>query len=346
MRQEDIYKLVRENVKRLIPYSSARDEFKGNASTFLDANENPFPTNFNRYPDPHQLELKNAIGKIKNVRTENIFIGNGSDEAIDLLYRIFCAPGKHRALSPQPTYGMYQVSAGINDIAFDTALLTSNFELKSSDLLAAVKSDTRIIFLCSPNNPSGNLFDRREIENVLNTFDGITVIDEAYIDFCDEASWTMRLQEFPNLVVLQTLSKAWGLASLRLGMAFASESIISLLDKVKPPYNISGLTQKTVITHLSKGPGKMKDMVAKILRQKEILAESLQGLNVVSKVFPSDANFLLVQVANAKKAYHELVKNGIIVRNRSNVVLCDNALRITVGTATENQRLIKVLKKL
>jgi histidinol-phosphate aminotransferase len=341
-----IYQLVRENVKKLVPYSSARDEFKGDASVFLDANENPFPTAFNRYPDPHQRELKNVIGKIKDVDADNIFIGNGSDEAIDLLLRIFCVPGKDRVAIPQPTYGMYTVSADVNDVACDLVSLGENFALASSDLLKAVRAETKIVFLCSPNNPSGNLFDRLEIENILRNFQGIVVIDEAYIDYCDSPSWIMRLREFPNLVVLQTLSKAWGLASLRLGMAFASAGIIELLNKVKPPYNVSGLIQKTVISQLLTQLGKKNEMVTAIIKEKGILMKSLESLKVVTKVFPSDANFLLVQVADAKKIYNDLVRNGIIVRDRSNVTRCDNCLRITVGTESENQQLINLMRQL
>ncbi|HWA32564.1 MAG TPA: histidinol-phosphate transaminase [Cyclobacteriaceae bacterium] len=346
MKESDIIQLVRENIKALVPYSSARDEFQGEASIFLDANENPFQSEFNRYPDPHQRQLKNVIGKIKNINTANIFIGNGSDEAIDLLLRIFCVPGKDRVIIPQPTYGMYQVSAGVNDVICDTVSLTKTFDLVSSAVLKSVRPETKIIFVCSPNNPSGNLFDPLEIEKILEQFNGIVVIDEAYIDFCDAPSWINRLKEFPNLVVLQTLSKAWGLASLRLGMAFANASIIALLDKVKAPYNISGLIQKTVIHQIEGQQDKKNKMVGVIRKEKLSLANALASLKVVTNVFPSDANFLLVQVTDARKVYDHLAKKGIIVRDRSNVRLCENCLRVSVGTEAENKRLIESMLQL
>ncbi len=346
MTEEKIYALVRENVKQLTPYSSARDDFKGEASIFLDANENPFQTTFNRYPDPHQRALKAAIAKIKGVNPDNIFVGNGSDEAIDLVYRIFCAPGKNRVLIPQPTYGMYQVSASINDIQCDHVSLTANFELVSTEILQAVTTETKVIFLCSPNNPSGNLLEPGEIETILKAFNGIVVIDEAYIDFCDTSSWTTRLSEFPNLIVLQTLSKAWGLAGLRIGMAFAHVEIIALFDKVKPPYNVSGLTQNVALDILTTQGKAKKEMVEKIVIERNKVVERLMSLNIVRKIFPSDANFVLVQVENAKEVYAKLVKSGIIVRDRSNVTLCNDCLRITIGTESENEQLIDVMKQL
>jgi histidinol-phosphate aminotransferase len=346
MKDVDILSLVRTNISRLTPYSSARDDFQGNASVFLDANENPFQGEFNRYPDPHQQDVKSLIGTIKNIGPENVFLGNGSDEAIDLLFRIFCNPGKDRVLIPQPTYGMYAVSADINDIDIDAIPLGKNFSLDSTATLAAIQTDTKIIFLCSPNNPSGNLLSDFEIENLLNNFAGIVVVDEAYIDFADCRSWLTRLSEFPNLVVLQTLSKAWGLASLRLGMAFANKRIISLLDKVKPPYNISGLTQNTVYKSLISGKEIKAQAVQKIKQELHRVKQSLEDMTIVNEVYPSDANFLLVRVSDSAKIYDHLVANRIIVRDRSNAPGCENCLRITIGTSQENDKLITALRQL
>lgn len=346
MKEFDLAALVRENIKQLKPYSSARDEFEGAASVFLDANENPFDTGHNRYPDPHQRKLKEAIAKIKNVATNQIFLGNGSDEAIDLLFRVFCEPGKDSVIIPQPTYGMYSVSAGINNVEIITTTLTPTFDLQANDVLAAIKPDAKMLFLCSPNNPSGNLLSASAIETLLSQFNGLIVVDEAYIDFTSTPSWTTRLAKHKNLVVLQTLSKAWGLASLRLGMCFAHPEIISLLNKIKPPYNISGIAQREVLTALQKNQSQKDKWVALIKEQREQLKTNLRKANCIKKIFPSDANFLLVEVSNAKAIYQELVQQGVIVRDRSNVILCDNCLRVTVGTEKENTKLIQVLTTL
>ncbi len=346
MREIDISSLVRENVKRMKPYSSARDDFKGTASIFLDANENPFPMEYNRYPDPHQKQLKKVISDLKGVKTEQIFLGNGSDEAIDLLFRVFCEPGRDSIVAPQPTYGMYTVSANVNDIEVIPASLTPSFDLDGAAVLSVIKSNTKIIFLCSPNNPSGNLISVGEIEFVLEKFQGIVVIDEAYIDFTESVSWTSRINEFKNLVVLQTLSKAWGLAGLRLGICFAQEEIITLINKIKPPYNINAFTQSQAVKSITSGRIEKERMVAEIKAERENLKIGLGKLNCVKKIFPSDANFLLVEVTEAKKIYNKLINKGIVVRDRSNVILCENCLRITVGTKEENNQLIQAISLL
>ncbi|MBY0436081.1 MAG: histidinol-phosphate transaminase [Cyclobacteriaceae bacterium] len=346
MKEFDLSALVRENIKRLKPYSSARDEFEGAASVFLDANENPFGTGHNRYPDPHQRKLKEAIAKIKNVATNQVFLGNGSDEAIDLLFRVFCEPGRDSVIIPQPTYGMYGVSAGINNVEIITTTLTPTFDLQANDVLAAIKPGTKMIFLCSPNNPSGNQLSTSAIDTLLSQFSGLVVVDEAYIDFTSTPSWTTRLAEHKNLVVLQTLSKAWGLASLRLGMCFAHPEIIALLNKIKPPYNISGIAQREALAALQKNQSQKEKWVTLIKEQREKLKTNLRKAGCVKKIFPSDANFLLVEVSDAKIIYQQLVQRGVIVRDRSNVILCDNCLRITVGTEEENTKLIQVLTTL
>lgn len=345
MTLDQVKSLVRKNVLQLSPYSSARDEFEGNASVFLDANENPFSTGYNRYPDPHQKELKKRLAELKGVAPENIFLGNGSDEAIDLLFRAFCQPGLHNVLIPQPTYGMYKVSAEINEVAIKNVPLTDVFDLNFDAVSKNVDSNTRIIFLCSPNNPSGNLLSANGIERIVNSFNGIVVIDEAYIDFASTPSWTEKLSTFNNLVILQTFSKAWGLANLRLGMAFASPFIISILNKIKPPYNINGLTQKIAMEALAK-PEQTKRWVEEIIAERKRLEEKLTELASVEKVFRSDANFLLVKIQEARKQYERLLERGVVVRDRSNVQLCDNCLRITVGTHVENEQLLNALKAL
>lgn len=345
MNQEQVKALVRPNVLRLRPYSSARDEFEGVASVYLDANENPFPSDYNRYPDPHQKAVKSALASLKQVRPDQIFLGNGSDEAIDLIIRTFCDPGVHNIAITQPTYGMYQVSADINDVAVRAANLTPQFDLDVEELLKNVDYNTRIIFLCSPNNPSGNLLSSNYIEKVITSFDGIVVVDEAYIDFASAPSWVGRLDEFQNLIVLQTFSKAWGLANLRIGMAFGSTFIIELLNKIKPPYNISGLTQKLVLEALQKA-GRTKDIASNLVAERERLRAGLEKIQSVEVVFPSDANFLLVRVADARAKYAQLLKQGIVVRDRSNVRLCEGCLRITVGTPVENDQVLEALGKL
>ena len=346
MRPDDLHKLVRRNVLNLKPYSTARDEFQGKASVLLDANELPFETGYNRYPDPHQRMLKATISAVKLVPARNIFVGNGSDEAIDLLYRVFCNPGTDQVIIPQPTYGMYSVSASINDVTALTPSLTRSFDIDTDAILTAVTPRSKIIFLCSPNNPSGNLLNIAGIEKLLKQFDGLIVVDEAYTDFAHAKSWLSRLQEFPNLIVLQTLSKAWGLAGLRLGLCFAHEYVINLLDKVKPPYNINGNTQQEAHKFLTTGRLEMKEHVQTILSERNKLADMLLSCNIVDHVFPSDANFLLVRMKDAQKVYHHLVQKGIIVRDRSNMPLCEGCLRITVGTAEENHQLIQALKQI
>ncbi|NOT76515.1 MAG: histidinol-phosphate transaminase [Cyclobacteriaceae bacterium] len=346
MKEIDIQSLARENIKRLKPYSSARDDFEGTASVFLDANENPFPTDFNRYPDPHQKELKKEIARLKNVKPEQIFLGNGSDEAIDLFFRVFCEPGKDSVLAPQPTYGMYTVSAEINNIKIISAQLTPAFQLDTDSLLKSVQPDTKLIFICSPNNPSANLINPKDIEVILNNFKGIVIIDEAYIDFSESPSWTTRISEFKNLAILQTFSKAWGLAGLRVGMCFANEEIIRLLNKIKPPYNINAFSQSETLRCItSRKEGQIK-MVTEIKTSREELKKQLGTIKSVKKIFPSDANFLLVEVDDARSMYSKLIDKGIVVRDRSNVILCDNCLRITVGTKEENKQLTQAISLL
>jgi len=340
----DLEKLVRKNVVRLKPYSSARDEFQGEASVYLDANENPNASAFNRYPDPHQLKLKDKISSIKGIPVDQIFLGNGSDEPIDLLIRAFCEPGIDNVLIPQPTYGMYTVSAEINNVEIKTIKLTPEFDIDTNALREAWNNQTKIIFLCSPNNPSGNLLTPEKTQTVLSQFTGIVVVDEAYIDFTSYPGFVPLLKNYPNLVILQTLSKAWGLAAIRLGMCFASKEIIAVLNKIKPPYNISILSQQTALEELHFEVRKNR-WVSEIIQEREKLRDALSNIDIVQKVFPSDANFLLVKITNARYVYEALVKKGIIVRDRSNVILCDDCLRITVGTSQENHMLLNELKQ-
>jgi len=341
----DINKLVRANILQLKPYSSARDEFEGEASVFLDANENPYPSEHNRYPDPHQKQLKRKISTIKSVNAEQIFLGNGSDEAIDLLFRAFCEPGKDEVLIPQPTYGMYAVSASINDVKINSVNLTQDFDLDVATTLEAITPQTKIIFLCSPNNPSGNLLTKERVIEVIENFNGLVVVDEAYIDFANSESLNSLLDQYNNLVILQTLSKAWGLAGLRLGICFASPEIISILNKIKPPYNISSITQSFALERLQRT--EIKDQqVKEIISQRKIMEAKLPESKIVERVFPSHSNFLLVRVKGAKKVYGNLLTKGIVLRDRSNVILCNDCLRITIGTPKENQMLLDELKKL
>ncbi len=343
----DLNKLLRENIKKVVPYSSARDEYKGTEGIFLDANENAFgsATNpaYNRYPDPLQRELKDKIAALKRVKPEQVFLGNGSDEPIDLLIRAFCVPGKDNIIILPPTYGMYEVSAHINDVQVKEAPLTEEYQLQPDKILAAVDSNTKIIFICSPNNPTGNALRGSDITKIITSFEGIVAIDEAYIDFAPDKSFLRKLSEYPNIVIFQTFSKAWGMAGLRLGMAFASVELISVLNKIKAPYNINAVTQKLV----SEGMGNLlqkERMVEHILDNREKLAEDLKTIPVVVKVFPSDTNFLLVKTKDANKTYEYLVNNKIITRNRHSVKLCEGSLRITVGTDEENEKLIATLK--
>jgi histidinol-phosphate aminotransferase len=338
--------LLRENIRRLVPYSSARDEFKGEAHVFVDANENslgsPLTRWYNRYPDPLQRKVKEAISKVKGIAPQHIFLGNGSDECIDILYRAFCNPGKDNVIINPPTYGMYEVSAHINDIEVRRAVLHDNFQLDLVHLERLVDKHTKLIWICSPNNPTANAIDRQDIEIVLNNFPGLVVVDEAYVNFSRHRSFIQELAEYPNLVVLQTMSKAWGLAGLRLGMAFASEAIIDIYNKVKPPYNINQATQELALKALEE-TDQVNDMIRVLVASREKLALALIELPVVKKVFPSDANFLLVKVGEARSIYEHLLREGIVVRDRSKVELCEGCLRITVGTETENAALIQAL---
>ena len=338
--------IVRNNIKALKPYSSARDEFKGDASIFLDANENslgsPLLKWYNRYPDPLQWKIKDKLSAIKQVPVEKIFLGNGSDEPIDLLFRCFCEPGLDEVIICPPTYGMYEVSANINNISLNRVPLTATFQLDLPALEEAIRPNTKIIWICSPNNPSGNSIDRQDIEMVLNNFDGLVVIDEAYINFSRQRSFVTDLTDYPNLVILQTLSKAWGLAALRLGMAFASPEIIGYLNKVKPPYNISQPVQDLVLNALDE-VGQVNDMIRVLVDERKKLEADLLQCDQVLIVYPSDANFLLVKFKDAKSMYNYLLGKGIVLRDRSNVLLCDQCLRITVGTSAENEQLLATI---
>ncbi len=348
--------LVRENIKKMNPYSSARHEFSGEASIFLDANENsfgsPLPSpaggeglemRFNRYPDPLQIKLKEKISTIKGVPAQNIFLGNGSDEAIDLLFRIFCEPQKDNAIIFPPTYGMYEVCAEMNDVAIKKVPLLDNFQLDLAAIEKAIDKNTKLIFICSPNNPTGNSINRNDIEILLNNFDGLVVIDEAYINYAKQITFIPALTEYPNLIILQTLSKAWGLAGLRLGMAFAGQSIINYFNKVKYPYNINTATQQLALEALG-NIFSVNNWTKKTVEQKEWLIAELLNLSFIQIVFPSDANFILVKLTEAKKIHAYLSAKGIIVRDRSTVILCDDCLRITIGTPAENKILVEALK--
>ncbi len=343
----DINKLVRPNISALVPYSSARDEFSGDAKVFLDANENslgsPLKKWYNRYPDPHQVAIKEKLSFIKGIGAEHIFLGNGSDECIDILFRSFCEPGKDNVIICPPTYGMYEVSANINNIALKKVPLLDNFQLDLIHLEDQIDVNTKIIWICSPNNPTGNSIDRIDIETVLNNFNGIVVIDEAYINFAQQKSFVQELADYPNLVVMQTFSKAWGLAGLRLGMAFASLSIIEIMNKVKPPYNINQATQELVLKALEE-IGQVNDMIKLLVEMRIALADVFLSMPTVEKVYPSDANFILVKIKEAKKVYDFLLTKGIVLRDRSNVQLCSDCLRITIGTEQENTFLVDVMQ--
>lgn len=341
-----LQELTRTNIWKLKPYSSARDEYKGaTASVFLDANENPYNLPHNRYPDPLQCDLKKELSRIKKVDSEHIFLGNGSDEAIDLVFRAFCEPGEDNVVAIDPTYGMYQVCADVNNVEYRKVLLDENFQFSADKLLAATDEHTKLIFLCSPNNPTGNDLLRTEIEKVLNRFEGLVILDEAYNDFSEAPSFLANLKEYPNLVVLQTFSKAWGCAAIRLGMAFASVDIINILNKIKYPYNVNELTQKQGIQMLHKHY-EIERWVKMLKEERGYLEDAFTGLPCVLKVFPSDANFFLARVTDAVKIYNYLVGEGIIVRNRHNISLCCNCLRVTVGTRMENDKLLEALKRM
>ena len=347
MSKVNIGSLVRENIKQLKPYSSARHEFEGMASVFLDANENPFgstlPEAFNRYPDPLQWQLKFQIARIKGVPAENIFVGNGSDEVIDLAYRIFCNPGKDNVIICPPTYGMYEVSGNINDVATKKVPLTADFQLDVEGILNATDANSKLLFICSPNNPTGNNMNRADIEILLNNFPGIVIIDEAYINYSNQKTFIQELTEYPNLVVMQTLSKAWGLAALRLGLCYASLDVIDLFNKVKPPYNINLASQDLALQALEHTT-QVNDWILITVGERDKLAKQLTAFSFVEKVYTSDANFLLAKVADANKLYQYLADKEVVVRNRSKEPLCEGCLRITVGTPKENETLLNLLK--
>ncbi len=341
----NLQNIIRKNIRTLQPYSSARDEFAGEASVFLDANENPFNAPFNRYPDPRQMELKNRISQLKVIPVDRIFLGNGSDEPIDLLFRAFCEPSTDNVVAISPTYGMYRVAADINQIAYREVRLEEDFSLNGERILESTDESSKLIFLCSPNNPSGNALNQNEIIKIIQNFNGLVILDEAYIDFCAEKSLLGNLSDYPNLVILQTLSKAWGLAGIRLGMAFASPEIIAVLNKIKYPYNINLLTQQKALEMLE-NPAQKEKWVETILKQKEFLLKELVKLPSVVLIYPSDANFILIRTTAAKKIYNSLVDKKIIVRDRSKIDLCGESLRITAGSAAENLLLIEAMKEI
>ena len=335
--------LIRKNIKAMKPYSSARDEFKDLKAdmVFLDANENPIETDLNRYPDPQQTALKELISKQKRLAVNQLLLGNGSDEVLDLIFRAFCEPNQDSILTLPPTYGMYSVLAQLNSIENIEVSLTSDFKIDVDQVLKQVKPSTKLLFICSPNNPSGNVMDVNAVTKLLKAFNGLVVIDEAYINFTEVESWTQRLNQFPNLIVTQTLSKAYGLAGIRLGTCYASKEIIAVLNKIKPPYNINTLTQQAAINVLR--DNEVSAQVFSILSERKKLSSALEACFFVEKVFPSDANFILIKVDNANKRYDELIKNGIVVRNRTTQLGCENCLRISVGTPAENTQLLTLL---
>lgn len=341
----DINNLVRENVKQMKPYSSARDEFEDFDTAdmiFLDANENPFENGVNRYPDPQQMSVKEILAKQRNVKTNQILLGNGSDEVLDLLFRAFCEPKIDNVITLPPTYGMYGVLANINAVENKEVLLSEDFQPQIEKIMEAIDENTKIIFLCSPNNPTGNSFSDDSVAYLLQNFKGLVVIDEAYIDFSKKESWINELDEYPNLVITQTLSKAYGLAGIRLGICYASETIISVLNKIKPPYNVNELTQKRAIERLG-DTEKIKSEINSIITQREELLKVLLDVKFVEKIYPTEANFILVKVDDANKRYNELITKGIVIRNRTTQPLCDNCLRLTVGTEVENKKLMEVI---
>lgn len=347
MKEFNINKLVRSNIAGLKPYSSARDEYQSNGSemVFLDANENPFQTDVNRYPDPQQRSLKAELAKLKGISAERILLGNGSDEVLDLLFRAFCEPKQDNVITLPPTYGMYKVLANINDVENREVLLTSNFEPDVEEILQQLDENTKMIFLCSPNNPTGNSFSEEKVLQILQNFAGLVVIDEAYIDFSEKQSWMKQLDKFGNLVVTQTLSKAYGMAGIRLGICYASEEIIQILNRIKPPYNVNELTQLRAFNRVL-DPEKVKLEVSDILRGRQLLYNELLEVNFVKEVYSSDANFILAKVDDATKRYEELLRQGIVIRNRTTQPLCENTLRFTVGTSEENKKLIAALKSI
>ena len=340
--------LIRENIKFLKPYSSARDEYKDATTTeiiFLDANENPFNNGVNRYPDPQQYKVKEMLSEMKGVNKKNILLGNGSDEVLDLIFRVFCEPNVDNVITLPPTYGMYSVLANINAIENRTVLLTEYFQPKVDQILKKVDVYSKILFLCSPNNPSGNSFTEDTVEELLINFNGLVVIDEAYIDFSEQKSWLEKLAVYPNLIITQTLSKAYGLAGIRLGVCYASEEIIHFLNSIKPPYNVNELTQQKAVERLSKIE-EVKNEVIEIIQQRNFVVKELKDVSFIKIIYPTDCNFVMVKVDNANKRYNQLIEKGIVVRNRTTQPLCENCLRFTIGTSTENTKLIKVLKEI
>ncbi|WP_298946724.1 histidinol-phosphate transaminase [uncultured Polaribacter sp.] len=342
----NIKNLIRENIRNITPYSSARDEYKDATSdkmVFLDANENPFENGVNRYPDPQQNSVKDLLSAIKNVSKKHILLGNGSDEVLDLIFRAFCEPKEDNIITLPPTYGMYSVLANINNIENRKVLLTQDFQPKVDEILAKVDAKSKILFLCSPNNPSGNSFTSKKIEELLQKFNGLVVIDEAYIDFSEEKSWLEKLTAFPNLIITQTLSKAYGLAGIRLGVCYASAQIIAVLNNIKPPYNVNELTQQKAIERLQKVE-EVQEEIGKIKAERNQLIVCLKEIDFIKEIYPTDCNFVLVKVDDATKRYNQLVAKGIVVRNRTTQPLCENTLRFTIGTNLENEKLIRVLK--
>ncbi|TRX16145.1 histidinol-phosphate transaminase [Flavobacterium franklandianum] len=344
----NINNLIRENVKSMKPYSSARDEFEDFDTAdmiFLDANENPFQNGVNRYPDPQQSSVKVVLAKQRNVNTKQILLGNGSDEVLDLIFRAFCEPKVDNVITLPPTYGMYGVLANINAVENREVLLSNDFQPQVEKILEAVDENTKIIFLCSPNNPTGNSFSDESVVKLLQNFKGLVVIDEAYIDFSKKQSWMNELDEYPNLIITQTLSKAYGLAGIRLGICYGSAAVISVLNKIKPPYNVNELTQLRALERLS-NPEKIKSEIASIIAQREELLKVLVDVKFVEKIYPTEANFILIKVDDANKRYDELIAKGIVIRNRTTQPLCENTLRLTIGTEEENKKLIEALEKL
>lgn len=339
---KEILDYIRPNIRNLVPYSTARDEYKGEVGIFLDANENPYDNGVNRYPDPMQKRVRNLISGLKNVDKERIFIGNGSDEAIDLCFRIFCEPGKSSAIAVSPSYGMYKVAAAVNDVEVREVLLNEDFSLPVDRLLAAADDTTRLMFVCSPNNPTGNAFPMEQLQELAESFNGILIVDEAYVDFSEKGSLLPVLESYSNLIVLQTLSKAWGMAGLRTGLAFASEQIISYFNRVKYPYNINVTAQRKAEEMLRRD---ISAQISRIKSERRRLQEALAGCRAVERVFPSDANFLLMRVKDAKKLYSQLLQAKVIVRDRSSQPMCSECLRVTVGTPEENERMLDIVKK-
>ena len=343
----NIQDLIRPTIKALKPYSSARDEFQGNSDdmVFLDANENPFENGVNRYPDPQQRTLKSLLSTIKGVTQQNILLGNGSDEVLDLIYRTFCEPNQDNIITLPPTYGMYSVLANINAIEIKSVQLDADFQPKFDEILNIANANSKLLFLCSPNNPTGNSFEAKSIEKLIKAFKGIVVIDEAYIDFSNKESWISRLNEFSNLIITQTLSKSHGMAGIRLGICYASEEIISVLNRIKPPYNVNILTQQKAISQLEQ-QGLTQNQVTNILKERDLLITKLESIDYISKIYPSDANFVLVEVDDANKRYDQLIDKGIVIRNRTTQPGCENCLRFTIGTPKENRTLIDTLKSI